>query len=141
MIIDIYTDGSCIFNPGPGGWAYYVPSTDVLKGGGCENTTNNRMELSAVINALQDYRNDDIHIHSDSMYVINGSTIWKDMWLNRNMFKVKNKNLWLNLYKLQTGRVVRFSYVKGHVKGGSIENENNNKVDAHANEYSKQFCK
>ena len=104
MII-IYTDGSCITNPGNGGWAAIInDEKEIRKISGSEkNTTNNRMELLAPINALKDMKPGvEIKIYTDSQYVKNGITDWINTWLANNWKTskkedVKNKDLWLSL--------------------------------------------
>lgn len=105
----IYTDGSCLSNPGPGGWAaivLYDESKTILKGGE-NNTTNNRMEMLAVISGLESVSNDDdITIYSDSKYVINSITLgWK---------RKANLDLWELLDQQLIGKNVEWKWVKGH---------------------------
>ncbi len=138
MILDydkkivVYTDGGAKGNPGPGGWAYAIFIKDALlkKGsGGEELTTNNRMELIAVISALEyliDYKYKSCEIKTDSQYVKNGITDWIEKW-KRNGWKsasgmVKNKDLWVRLDELVHRIDVKFSWVKGHsgVEGNEI---------------------
>ena len=86
-IIKIYSDGSCIGNPGPGGWAAIILEKNKKKEifGGEKITTNNRMELTAVIKALNLIKNESkISIYSDSKYIINGITIWMKNWKKNN---------------------------------------------------------
>lgn len=129
-MLTIYTDGSCINNPGPGGWAFYVPEKEFSESGYSEYTTNNKMELTAVIKALK-YFNGDIWIKTDSKYVMNGATIWRENWEKRNFKKVLNVELWKKLYRLMSNRQIHFSYVKAHVRGKneSEDNKFNNIVD------------
>ena len=140
MHIEIYTDGGCSGNPGPGGWGFVILSGDkVIKGSGREdNTTNNRMELSAVINALNMLKrlkasNPDIFscsssynktprsitVFTDSVYVRKGITEWIEKWI-RNGWKtsdkkdVKNRDLWKNLKELSDIFLPEWVWVKGH---------------------------
>lgn len=118
--MDIYTDGSCIGNPGRGGWAYYVVATDQVVSGSEPLTTNNRMEMTAVIRALQDTPR---HAHrtvvTDSVYVKSGITKWIRAW-RTNGWKtargadVKNVDLWRQLDAVADPDYVRFRWVKGH---------------------------
>ncbi|MFL2746405.1 MAG: cyclic pyranopterin monophosphate synthase MoaC [Dehalococcoidia bacterium] len=108
-MILIYTDGSCLSNPGPGGWAAIIldgESKMILKGGE-KNTTNNRMEIMAVISGLESVSNDDdVTIYSDSKYVINSITLgWK---------RKANLDLWELLDQQLIGKNVEWKWVKGH---------------------------
>ena len=121
-MIKIYTDGSCLENPGNGGWAAIINNDgNVQKISGCEkNTTNNRMELMATINALKKIKSDEeIEIYTDSKYVKLGITEWINNWI-KNDWKtskrenVKNKDLWLELYNLNQSLKVKWNWVKAH---------------------------
>ena len=121
-MIKIYTDGSCLKNPGNGGWAAIINNEgDVKKISGSEkNTTNNRMELMAPINALKEmepYK--EIEIYTDSKYVKLGITEWINTWLKNNWRTskkedVKNKDLWLELYDLNKSLNIKWNWVKAH---------------------------
>lgn len=118
IVVTVYTDGSCLGNPGPGGWAYYIVGFSKMPMvGGNKNTTNNRMEITAIIQALLAVNtNEPITIKTDSQYVINTITKgWK-----RN----KNKDLWDQLDKLLYDLDVTWEWVKAH-----STDEYNNKVD------------
>ena len=126
--VDIFTDGGCSGNPGPGGWAYVVLSEGKMisySSGGEAQTTNNRMELNAVIHAIEDVSLlgvDSITISTDSQYVKNGITTWINSW-KRNGWKtsskdpVKNRELWEELDRLSeeenraTGRNVDYKQI------------------------------
>lgn len=122
--LDVFTDGGCSGNPGPGGWAYVILSgSDVISysSGGCENTTNNIMELTAVISAIRSCRilgARSISISTDSQYVKNGITTWIHGW-KRNGWKtsskapVKNRELWEELDSIN-GQDITWNWVKGH---------------------------
>ncbi len=124
--IIIFTDGSSRGNPGPGGWgAVIVNGSQVTElGGGEQHTTNNRMELSAVIGGLKTVSADEaVTIYSDSSYVINGITKWvagwkRNGWLTKTKDEVQNKDLWMDLdalvSKLGPGSI-SWKYVGGHV--------------------------
>ena len=121
-MIKIYTDGSCLTNPGDGGWAAIINIDGEIKkiSGNEKNTTNNRMELMAPINALK-YINskDPIEIFTDSKYVKNGITEWINTWILNNWKTskkedVKNKDLWLELHKLNQSLNVKWNWVKAH---------------------------
>jgi ribonuclease HI len=126
MAITIFTDGSSRGNPGPGGWGAIVRTdTHVSELGGREEpTTNNRMELSAAITALEwvrleNLKNESIQIFSDSKYVIQGITSWVSGW-KRNGWKtagkkdVENRDLWEKLAAAAQGLSVTWNYVEGH---------------------------
>ena len=122
MKFNIYTDGSCIGNPGNGGWAAIIINEKEIKkiSGSEKKTTNNRMELLAPINALREMRPDaEINLYTDSKYVKNGITEWINTWLN-NSWKtskkedVKNKDLWIKLYDLNKSLNVQWNWVKAH---------------------------
>ena len=123
--IDIFTDGGCSGNPGPGGWAYVVLSEGKMisySSGGEAMTTNNRMELNAVIHAIEDVSllgAGSITISTDSQYVKNGITTWINSW-KRNGWRtsskdpVKNRELWEKLDALNAACNIRWNWVKGH---------------------------
>jgi ribonuclease HI len=123
--IEIYTDGGCLGNPGPGGWAYVlqVDGTFAKEESGAEEaTTNNRMELTAVIKALQTcqgYEAKKIIINTDSQYVKNGITSWikkwkTNGWRTASKDPVKNKEYWVALDALNASLPVYWNWVKGH---------------------------
>ncbi|MBR1733881.1 MAG: ribonuclease HI [Alphaproteobacteria bacterium] len=140
--ITIYTDGACSGNPGPGGWGAILISNDnkISELSGNEvNTTNNKMELTAVIKALESVSSEqEIEIFTESQYVKEGITNWikkwvKNNWKNSEKKEVKNKELWEQLLKLSANRKITWKWVRGH--NGDTFNE---KVDALArNECSK----
>ena len=121
-MIKIYTDGSCLTNPGDGGWAAIINIDGKIKkiSGNEKNTTNNRMELMAPINALKYiYSKDPIEIFTDSKYVKNGISEWINTWVLNNWKTskkedVKNKDLWLELHKLNQSLSVKWNWVKAH---------------------------
>ncbi len=128
--VEIYTDGACSGNPGIGGWGVILRYKDTEKelSGGEINTTNNRMELTAVIEALKALKTAcNITLYTDSKYVMNGITEWLENW-KKNGWKtsnkkgaVKNIDLWQTLDELVLKHEIRWVWVKGHV--GHIENE------------------
>lgn len=114
-----YTDGSCMPNPGPGGWAFVLlPNKDDSKewhvSGGEKHSTNNRMELQAVIEALKFTQTKRNTIYSDSKYVINGITKWIGNWERKGWNKVKNEDLWKELRVLTRDKDIKWLYVKAH---------------------------
>ena len=121
-MIKIYTDGSCLSNPGNGGWAAIININGEIKkiSGNEKNTTNNRMELMAPINALKNINSKDpIEIFTDSKYVKNGITEWINTWLVNNWKTskkedVKNKDLLIELYNLNKSLNVQWNWVKAH---------------------------
>jgi len=122
MKIDIYTDGSCLGNPGPGGWAFLImfDGKEHEHSGGATDTTNNRMELAAVIVALEALKKPcTVDLYSDSRYVINGITKWIKAW-KQNGWKtsgkkaVENKDLWERLDRATQGHAISWTWVKGH---------------------------
>ena len=121
-MIEIYTDGSCLTNPGNGGWAAIIKDNDQIKkiSGSVKNTTNNRMELLAPINALKEINeNLQIEIYTDSQYVKLGITEWVNKWVTNNWQTskkedVKNKDLWVELYDLNKSANVKWNWVKAH---------------------------
>lgn len=134
----IYTDGACSGNPGPGGWGSILMCGDNKKeiSGGSKNTTNNIMELTAVIEALKLLKRPcKVSLYSDSAYVINAfNQKWiygwiKNNWKNSSKEPVKNKELWQELYNLTKIHTVTFIKVKGH-----SDNEFNNRCDEMARE-------
>ncbi|MFQ5563972.1 MAG: ribonuclease HI [Parvularculaceae bacterium] len=136
-MIEIYTDGACSGNPGPGGWGALIVidgSETELKGGESA-TTNNRMELTAAIRALAAApKGAPVRLHTDSQYVKNGVTQWmkrwkKNGWRTADRKPVKNQDLWETLDALAAARRVDWRWVKGHA--GHPENE---RADALARE-------
>ena len=129
MKITIYTDGACSGNPGKGGWGALIQENDneTKISGSAKNTTNNRMELTAVIKALEFYEQPkEIEIFTDSKYVMQGITEWIKNWKN-NQWKtsqkkdVKNKDLWLLLDLASEKHNIEWNWVKGHA--GDYGNE------------------
>ena len=128
-MIKIYTDGSCLNNPGNGGWAAIINiNGDVKKiSGSVKGTTNNKMELMAPIKALQEIKeNEQIEIYTDSQYVKLGITDWvhkwiKNDWQTSKKEPVKNKDLWVQLYELNNLCDVKWIWVKAHA--GDVLNE------------------
>ncbi len=131
MEIDIYTDGACSGNPGPGGWGFVVvdknAGSELFKNSGAEkNTTNNRMELTAVIEALNFIKSKclvnseyNLSVYTDSQYVKNGISAWifnwkKNNWKTSAKKPVKNQDLWQALDKLSIELKPKWNWVKGH---------------------------
>lgn len=135
-LLEIWTDGACKKNPGIGGWGVYMRYNQFEKEffGGSPLTTNNQMELTAVIEALQAIKRPcKIRIHTDSSYVKDGITKWifgwkKKNWRTADGKPVKNMELWKQLDQLSSNFEIEWRWVKGHV--GNPENE---KADELAN--------
>ena len=126
-MIEAFTDGACAGNPGPGGWGVLIIDNDSRREmyGGEAATTNNRMELTAAIEALKS-TNGAIRLYTDSQYVKNCITTWikgwkRNGWRTADRKPVKNKELWLALEQAADGRAVEWRWVKGH--SGHPENE------------------
>ncbi len=127
--VDIYTDGACRGNPGPGGWGVLLRSNNKEKElcGGSLDTTNNQMELLAAIKALESLKEMcEVNLYTDSKYVKQGITEWIIKWKS-NGFKnskkkpVVNAELWMKLDSLASQHKVNWQWVKGHA--GHIDNE------------------
>ena len=135
--IYIYSDGACKGNPGAGGWGALLISAGHRKeiSGGEPNTTNNRMEMTAVIRALESLkRPSTVEVHTDSQYVQKGISEWMAGWKRRNWRTadgkpVKNQDLWLQLDALSQMHRIEWKWVRGHA--GHPENE---RADALANQ-------
>ena len=127
--IEVFTDGACRGNPGPGGWGVLliIDGKESSLWGGERNTTNNRMELTAAIKALEGCNSDsDITLTTDSTYVRDGITKWLVNWKQKNWLTaskkpVKNKDLWIRLDNLNSNLEVTWKWVKAHA--GHRENE------------------
>ncbi|MDR1462680.1 MAG: ribonuclease HI [Azoarcus sp.] len=127
--VDIYTDGACSGNPGPGGWGAILKSGEHEKEiwGGEPQTTNNRMELLAVIRALEQLKRETtVRVHTDSQYVQKGISEWIHGWKARGWITagktaVKNSDLWRALDEIAAQHKIEWLWVKGHA--GHAENE------------------
>ncbi|CEJ14261.1 Ribonuclease HI [bacterium YEK0313] len=127
--VEIFTDGACSGNPGPGGWGAILRYGDAVKemSGGESETTNNRMELMAAISALEALnRPSAVDLHTDSQYVKNGIMSWihgwkRNGWRTADKKPVKNADLWQRLDEARGRHTVTWHWVKGHA--GHDENE------------------
>ena len=128
-VVEIYSDGACRGNPGPGGWGALLRANGAEKElyGGEADTTNNRMELMAVIRALEALkRRCRVKLYTDSLYVMKGITLWihswkKKGWRTADKKPVKNEDLWRRLDELAAKHDIEWHWVKGHA--GHPENE------------------
>ncbi|MBC8523207.1 ribonuclease HI [PVC group bacterium] len=126
---ELFTDGACIGNPGPGGWAYILRSCEdeIVCSGSEQDTTNQRMEVTAVLRALESIEvSSRVDIYADSQYVTKGLTEWMDGWIKNNWKNaakkpVKNQDLWKPLAELRKMHKITTHWVKGH--DGHPENE------------------
>lgn len=125
----LYTDGACSGNPGPGGWACLLKYNEIQKeiSGGAKETTNNQMELTAVIEGLSLLKkNCEVELFTDSKYVLEGATKWLEGWVQKGWKKadkkpVLNRELWEKLIPLLQKHTITWHWVKGHA--GHPENE------------------
>lgn len=121
-MLKIYTDGSCLGNPGPGGWAFVMTdgTRTAEQSGGVPDTTNNRMELMAAINALTAIKkHDELELFTDSQYVKNGVELWlanwkKNNWKTAAKKPVANQDLWRRLDELTARFKIHWGWVRGH---------------------------
>lgn len=141
--VTIYTDGACSGNPGKGGWGAILMCKGKMKeiSGGEKETTNNRMELTAPIEALKLLKKPcNVKIYSDSAYLINAFTNgwiynwFKNGWKTADKKDVKNKELWIEIYNYTKIHKIEWIKVKGH-----SDNEYNNRCDKMAVEAAKMF--
>jgi ribonuclease HI len=131
-LIEVYTDGSCLGNPGKGGWAFLVNNEGVIssRSGYSIKATNNQMELTAAIKAIEFLVNrKEMSIYTDSYYLKNGITLWvtnwkKNNWKTASKNPVKNKELWERLDQLNYLKKIKWKWVKAH-----DTNKLNNEVD------------
>ena len=136
-MIKIYTDGACSGNPGPGGWGFVIIDGESTKSfsGSEDATTNNRMELTAAIKAIESVDiNESIMLHTDSTYVQKGITEWiinwkKKNWITSTKKPVANKDLWLKLDEYNVSRDIKWTWVKAHQSGDSNDSIYNNMAD------------
>lgn len=127
--ITVYTDGACSGNPGPGGWGAVLKFNGNVKelSGGEVASTNNRMEMMAVIKALESLKEPcEVELYTDSEYVKNGITSWikkwvKNGWMTASKKEVKNRDLWEKIYSLTSEHKINWRWVKGH--SGNPDNE------------------
>ena len=127
--VDIFTDGACRGNPGPGGYGSIIriQGKEEEISGSAKNTTNNIMELTAAVVALKQLKEPcEVVLTSDSQYLVKGMTEWikgwiKKGWVTANKQPVKNKNIWVELDRLSKPHKITWKWVRGHQ--GHIENE------------------
>ena len=128
-MVEVWTDGSCLGNPGKGGWAFLAKTENNTfeSSGGEKFTTNNKMELTAVIKALEYLKENNVKnvkFNLDSQYVKNGIEIWINNWKTSDKKEVKNKELWIELDELVKDFNISWNWVRGH-----DGNQNNEIVD------------
>lgn len=135
--VELYTDGACSGNPGPGGWAFILRHPESGKAaevsGGAAETTNNQMELTAVIEGLQRLTKPSrVDIYSDSQYVLNGLKTWIDDWKKKGWRRgpkgnqtVKNLEMWKQLDRLREKHDLQYHWIRGH-----SEHPENERCDA-----------
>ena len=136
-MIKIYTDGACSGNPGPGGWGFVIIDGENTKSfsGSEDPTTNNRMELTAAIKAIESVdMGVSIILHTDSTYVDKGITEWiinwkKNNWISSTKKPVANKDLWIKLDEYNSSRDIRWTWVKAHQSDDSNDSIYNNMAD------------
>ena len=136
-MIEIYTDGACSGNPGPGGWGFVIIDGKNTKSfsGSEDDTTNNRMELTAAIKAIESIdKNESIILHTDSTYVQKGITEWiinwkKNNWISSTKKPVANKDLWMKLDEYNLSRDIKWTWVKAHQSCDSNDSIYNNMAD------------
>ena len=141
--IFLYTDGASSGNPGPGGYGVVLKCAgrEMELSGGYSLTTNNRMELLAVIRGLEAIRwkNAEVHVYSDSSYVVNAiNKGWLENWRRKGFAKVKNPDLWMRLLQLLSLHRVAFHWIKGHA--GHPENERCDRLAVAAGANSAHLC-
>lgn len=115
--IEIYTDGSCLNNPGFGGWAYILVYKNHKKeqSGSCENTTNNRMELMAIINALKALKEPcKINLYTDSNLMVQSINEWLKEWVKKDFKGKKNTDLWKEYLQIAKVHEIKAIWVKAH---------------------------
>ena len=127
--VDIFTDGACRGNPGPGGYGYIIriQGKEEAVGGSAKHTTNNAMELTAAVVALKQLKEPcEVVLTSDSQYLVKGMTEWikgwiKKGWVTASKQPVKNKDIWVELDQLSKSHKITWKWVRGH--HGHVENE------------------
>ena len=137
-VVHIYTDGACLGNPGPGGWAALLrwQGQEKVLVGAASKTTNNRMELRAAVEGLKALKRPAVvYLHTDSQYLRNGITQWihnwqRNGWLTASKKPVKNQDLWKALLAAMKPHDVHWAWVKGHA--GHPENERVDKLASEA---------
>ena len=136
-MIKIYTDGACSGNPGPGGWGYVIVENgkSYSSNGSESQTTNNRMELTAAIKALESARKDEsLYLYTDSTYLQKGITEWivnwkKNNWINSSKKPVSNKELGIKIDQLNLELDIEWKWVRAHQSDNSDDTFYNNMAD------------
>ncbi|WP_394959201.1 ribonuclease HI [uncultured Helicobacter sp.] len=140
--ITLYCDGSALGNPGAGGWCGILEFNSVRKilSGGEAHTTNNRMELQAVISSLEALKEPcHVEIYSDSRYVCEGINTWLANWVAKDFAKVKNPDLWRRYLEVSRGHEIHANWIKGH-SGIEYNEECDRIAKAEAMKFAKSAC-
>lgn len=127
--VKLFSDGSCLGNPGIGGWAYILQYEDWQKknSGADLETTNNKMELKAVIMGIKALKEPyEIEIYTDSSYVANAINSWLENWIKKDFKKVQNPQLWKEYLKVSKMHKIKAFWIKGH--SGHLQNEECDKM-------------
>jgi len=122
--VEIFTDGSSLGNPGPGGWCAILRYKNIEKiiSGGEDYTTNNKMELKALIEALKLLKEPcEVEVFSDSTYVVNAINQWLESWVRKDFKNVKNSELWREFLEVSKNHKIKINWIKAHA--GHRENE------------------
>lgn len=122
--LTIYTDGACEPNPGEGGWSCIIIGNgkEIRKSGYVENSTNQRMEVTAILEALKLLGNPyEIDLYTDSIYSVNTASSWLDSWLAKGITNKANMDLWTQYKELSNKHIIHFHHIKGH--SGDTYNE------------------
>ncbi|ASM36175.1 ribonuclease HI [Campylobacter sputorum] len=128
-IVKLFSDGSCLGNPGVGGWAYILEYNEYQKkdSGASEKTTNNQMELTAAIMGIKALKEPcKIELFTDSSYVANAINSWLNNWIKKDFKKVQNVELWKEYIKVSSIHSIKAFWVKGH--SGHKQNEECDKM-------------
>ncbi len=122
--VTLFSDGSCLGNPGNGGWAFILSykNHELKKSGFLDNTTNNQMEITAVIEGLKCLKEPcEVEIYTDSEYVVNSINSWIINWIKKDFAGIKNVELWKEFLKISKKHKIKAFWVKGH--NGHPQNE------------------
>ncbi len=138
-VVTLYSDGSSLGNPGPGGWGTILEYKGVTKefSGSNPHTTNNRMELTGVIEGLKRLKEPCfVEVVTDSSYVANAINQWLKNWVKKDFKKVKNEDLWRDYLKVSSPHTIKATWVRGH--NGHSQNERCDKLAVEAAQKAKE---